>query len=188
MGEDEAVYKEREDRLVRAATTTSSLEAAQDSDGGPMCQETMGDTIAQTWFENVSKTSNDSLLEGKTKTSQAQEITSLKRRVKRLEKKEGSRTHKLKRLYKIGSKARAASSSEESLENQGRFNDEEMFDAGVLDGKEVFANVEQEVAAVKEVPVEEVEKVFSTAEVTTAGIEVTTVSATTTTANDLNLA
>ncbi|GKE27360.1 hypothetical protein Tco_1442744, partial [Tanacetum coccineum] len=139
----------------------------------------------------------------KTKTSQAQEITSLKRR------------------------ARVASSSEESLgeedaskqgrkiddidadegvtlvdktsKNQGRFNDEEMFDAGVLDGKEVFANVEQEVVAVKEVPVEEVEKVFSTAEVTTAGIEVTTevttasievttASATTTTVDDLTLA
>ncbi|GJX89538.1 hypothetical protein Tco_0341552 [Tanacetum coccineum] len=163
----------------------------------------------------------------KTKTSQAQEITSLKRRVERLEKEEGSRTHKLKRLYKIGSKARAASSSEESLgeedaskqgrkiddidadegvtlvdetvKNQGRFNDEEMFDAGVLDGKEVFANVQQEVVAVKEVHVEEVEKVFSTVEVTTAGIkvtaevttasiEVTTASATTTTVDDLTLA
>ncbi|GJT05503.1 hypothetical protein Tco_0839965 [Tanacetum coccineum] len=152
----------------------------------------------------------------KTKTSQAQEITSLKRRVKILEKKGGSRTHKLKRLYKIGSKARVASSDKESLgkedaskqgrkiddidadegitlvdettENQGRFNDEEMFDADVLDGEEVFATAEQEVAAVKEVPVEEVEKVVSTAEVTTAGMEVTTASATTTTTDDLNLA
>ncbi|GJT28419.1 hypothetical protein Tco_0908694 [Tanacetum coccineum] len=266
---DEVVYKERDDRLVRAATTASSLEAEQDngnitktqskatpnepgsqgtsSGGSPRRQETMGDTISQTWFENVSKTSNDSLLVGvntlrsdedslklkelmelctnlqnrvidleKTKTSQAQEITSLKRRVKRLEKKGGSRTHKLKRLYKIGSKARVASSGEESLgeedaskqgrkiddidadegvtlvdetaENQGRFNDEEMFDAGVLDGEEVFANAEQEVVAVKEVHVEEVKKVVSTAEVTTAGIEVTTASATTTTADDLTLA
>ncbi|GJZ07187.1 uncharacterized mitochondrial protein-like protein [Tanacetum coccineum] len=41
----------------------------------------------------------------KTKTSQAQEITSLKRRVKRLEKKGGSRTHRLKRLYKFINKA-----------------------------------------------------------------------------------
>ncbi|GJY49577.1 hypothetical protein Tco_0439533 [Tanacetum coccineum] len=30
--------------------------------GGPRCQETMGDTIAQTRFKNVSKHSNDSLL------------------------------------------------------------------------------------------------------------------------------
>ncbi|GJT06485.1 hypothetical protein Tco_0840947 [Tanacetum coccineum] len=59
---DEVVYKELGDSLVRAATTASSLEAEQDSGGGPRCQETMGDTIAQTRFESVSKHSNDSLL------------------------------------------------------------------------------------------------------------------------------
>ncbi|GJV76316.1 hypothetical protein Tco_1507900 [Tanacetum coccineum] len=68
---DEAVHKELGDSLVRAATTASSLEAEQDSGnitkkdpiqgnaliiqsqgtnsgGGHRCQETMGDTIAQT--------------------------------------------------------------------------------------------------------------------------------------------
>nr|GEW89197.1 ribonuclease H-like domain-containing protein [Tanacetum cinerariifolium] len=72
---DEAVYKELDDRLVRAATTAASLEAEQDngnidktqskatpnesssqgtnSGGGPRCQEAMGDTITQTRFENV---------------------------------------------------------------------------------------------------------------------------------------
>ncbi|GKB08920.1 hypothetical protein Tco_0837232 [Tanacetum coccineum] len=127
------------DSLVRAATTASSLEAKQDSGninktqskatpnesssqgtnsgGGPWCQETMGDTIAQTRFESVSKHSNDSLLARgntlqsdedrlkldelmalcttlqnrvldleKTKTTQHNEIASLKRRVKKLEK------------------------------------------------------------------------------------------------------
>ncbi|GKB42730.1 putative ribonuclease H-like domain-containing protein [Tanacetum coccineum] len=95
------------------------------------CQETIGDTIAQTRFENVSKHSNDSLLVRgntlqsdedrlkldelmalctilqnrvldleKTNTTQHNEIASLKRRVKKLEKKNRSRTHKLKRLYK----------------------------------------------------------------------------------------
>nr|GEV61097.1 hypothetical protein [Tanacetum cinerariifolium] len=81
---NEAVYKELDDRLVRDATTSSSLEAKQDSDninktqskatpnkasslgttlgGGPRCQEAIGDTIAQIRFENVSKHSNDSLL------------------------------------------------------------------------------------------------------------------------------
>nr|GEV56759.1 uncharacterized mitochondrial protein AtMg00810-like [Tanacetum cinerariifolium] len=81
---DEAVYKELDNRLVRTATTASSLEAEQDSDninktqskatpnesssqgtdsgGGPRCHDTMGDTIAQTRFERVSKLSNDSLL------------------------------------------------------------------------------------------------------------------------------
>nr|GEU75417.1 putative ribonuclease H-like domain-containing protein [Tanacetum cinerariifolium] len=81
---DEAVYKELDDRLVRVATTASSLEAEKDngninrtqskatpnesssqgtsSGGGPRCQEAIGDTIAQTRFENVSKLSNDLLL------------------------------------------------------------------------------------------------------------------------------
>ncbi|GJW63515.1 hypothetical protein Tco_0115399 [Tanacetum coccineum] len=82
--ENEAVYKELDDSLVRAVTTASSLEAEQDSGninktqskatpnevgsqgttlgGGPRRQETMRDTIAQTRFENVSKHSNDPLL------------------------------------------------------------------------------------------------------------------------------
>ncbi|GKE47656.1 hypothetical protein Tco_1478914 [Tanacetum coccineum] len=82
--EDEAVHKELGDSLVRAATTSFSLEAEQDSGnitktrskatpnessslgttsgGGPSCQETIWDTISQTRFENVSKLSNDSLL------------------------------------------------------------------------------------------------------------------------------
>ncbi|GJY94169.1 hypothetical protein Tco_0510530 [Tanacetum coccineum] len=59
---DEAIHKELGDSLVRAATTASSLESEQDSGGGPRCQETMGDTIAQTRFDNVSKHSNDSPL------------------------------------------------------------------------------------------------------------------------------
>ncbi|GJR90687.1 hypothetical protein Tco_0214698 [Tanacetum coccineum] len=56
-----AVHKELGDNLVRAATTASSLEPKHDS-GGPKCQETMGDTIAQTRFKKVSKLSKDSLL------------------------------------------------------------------------------------------------------------------------------
>ncbi|GJR62960.1 hypothetical protein Tco_1505122 [Tanacetum coccineum] len=59
---DKAVHKELGDSLVRAATTTSSLEAEQDSGGGPRRQETIGDTIAQTRIKNASKLSNDSLL------------------------------------------------------------------------------------------------------------------------------
>ncbi|GJS26627.1 putative ribonuclease H-like domain-containing protein [Tanacetum coccineum] len=137
---NEAVHKELGDSLVRAATTASSLKAEQDSGnidktqskatpnesssqgsnsgGGPRCQETIGDTIAQTRFENVSKYSNDSLLARgntlrsdedrlkldelmalcttlqirvldleQTKTTQHNEIASLKRRVKKLERK-----------------------------------------------------------------------------------------------------
>ncbi|GJT13230.1 hypothetical protein Tco_0860272 [Tanacetum coccineum] len=189
----------------------------------------MGDTIAQTRFENVSKTSNDSLLAGvntpgsdedrlklnelmefytklqqrvldleNTKTAQAQEITSLKLRVKKLEKKGGSRTHKLKRLYKVGRSARVISSDEASLgdqedaskqgrkindidkvaeitlvhETQGGYGDEEMFDTGVLDDEEVFVGQDM---AEKEINV--AKKDVSTADpVTTAGKVVTTAS------------
>ncbi|GJY89854.1 hypothetical protein Tco_0505050 [Tanacetum coccineum] len=81
---DKAVYEEMDDSLERAATTTTSLDAEQDrgninktqskatlnepsslgtsSSSGPRRQETMGDTITQTRFENVSKTSTDLLL------------------------------------------------------------------------------------------------------------------------------
>nr|GEX62756.1 hypothetical protein [Tanacetum cinerariifolium] len=84
----------------------------------------MGDTIAQTRVIDLEKT----------KTSQANEIDSLKRRVKKLEKRNKSRTHKLKRLYKVGLIARVESSdNEESLD---------------LGGEEVF--IEQEVADDKE--------------------------------------
>ncbi|GJZ63394.1 hypothetical protein Tco_0619815 [Tanacetum coccineum] len=144
----------------------------------------MGDTIAQTRFESVSKHSNDSLLVRgnilqsdedilkldelmalcttlqnrvldleKTKTTQHNEIASLKIRVKKLETKDRSRTHRLKRLYKVGLTARVESSdNEESLgddtSKQGRIDaidaDEEIalvsvHDVNVSAGEEVFA-------------------------------------------------
>ncbi|GKE49782.1 hypothetical protein Tco_1481040, partial [Tanacetum coccineum] len=109
-----------------------------------------------------------------TKTSQAAEITKLKERVKKLERRNKSRTSGLKRLRKVGRTARIESFEDEGLgaqedaslvdEAQGRNDDNLMFDTGVL--------YEQEV---------EVEKVVSTA-------EVTTVSATTTTVDELTLA
>ncbi|GJZ37809.1 putative ribonuclease H-like domain-containing protein [Tanacetum coccineum] len=96
-----------------------------------------------------------------TKTAQAQEITSLKKKVKKLEKKGGSKNHKLKRLYKVGLSARVESSDKASLgdqedvSKQGRkiddidaniditlvndaVNDQDMFDVNDLAGEEVF--------------------------------------------------
>ncbi|GJY85819.1 ribonuclease H-like domain-containing protein [Tanacetum coccineum] len=75
-----------------------------------------------------------------TKTAQAQEITSLKLRVKKLENKGGSRTHKLKRLYKVGRSTRIVSSDEASLGDQedGRHDDDIMFNVSDLAGEEVF--------------------------------------------------
>ncbi|GKF18580.1 hypothetical protein Tco_0063498, partial [Tanacetum coccineum] len=53
----------------------------------------------------------------KTKTTQHNEIASLKRRVKKHEKKDKTRTHRLKRLYNIGLNVRVESfDNEESLE------------------------------------------------------------------------
>ncbi|GKC32267.1 ribonuclease H-like domain-containing protein [Tanacetum coccineum] len=72
--------------------------------------------------ENVSKHSNDPLLSvidlETTKTTQGSEITSLKRRVNKLEKKNKLRTHKLKILYKVGLSRRVESSDEASLGDQ----------------------------------------------------------------------
>ncbi|GJT58902.1 putative ribonuclease H-like domain-containing protein [Tanacetum coccineum] len=109
-----------------------------------------------------------------TKTAQAQEITNLKLRVKKLEKKAGLRTHKFKRLYKVGVTRRVESSDDESLgaqedaSKQGRSrieaidrdaevtlvetqrrNDENddnlMFDTGVFDGDEIVVETEEPV-------------------------------------------
>ncbi|GKB35853.1 copia protein, partial [Tanacetum coccineum] len=122
--------------------------------GGPRCQETIGDTIAQTRVLDLEKT----------KTTQANEIASLKRRVKKLEKKRSSRTHKLKRLYKVGLSARVESSrDEESLgkdaSKQGRINaidaDEDITLVNVQDDadKEMYdvVTLAQALAALKSV-------------------------------------
>ncbi|GKD70708.1 hypothetical protein Tco_1324798 [Tanacetum coccineum] len=146
-----------------------------------------------------------------TKTAQTQEITSLKLRVNKLEKKGGSRTHKLKRLYKVGRSVIMVSSDDASLgdqedaskqgrkiddidkdaditlidETQWRYGDDLMFDTDVLDDEEVFAGQDMDE---KEINV--AEKDVSTADpVTTASEVVTTASPTeTTTADDLTLA
>ncbi|GJX24208.1 hypothetical protein Tco_0228653 [Tanacetum coccineum] len=104
----------------------------------------------------------------KTKTTQQNEIASLKRRVKKLKQKKRLRTHGLKRLYKVGLTARVESSGDEEdlgedASKQGRrINaidadeditlvnvqddaDNEIFDVDALTGDKVF--VEQEVAA-----------------------------------------
>ncbi|GJQ94501.1 hypothetical protein Tco_0005640 [Tanacetum coccineum] len=71
-----------------------------------------------------------------TKTTQAIEIASLKRRVKKLERRNKSRTHRVKRLYKVGSSRRVESSKEEGLgeedaSKQGRIVDIDAY-AGLL--------------------------------------------------------
>ncbi|GKF57314.1 hypothetical protein Tco_0170851, partial [Tanacetum coccineum] len=53
---DEAVHKELGDRMERAITIASSLEAEQDSGSGPRCQDSiLGGVDAQTRFGTTSK-------------------------------------------------------------------------------------------------------------------------------------
>ncbi|GJZ56836.1 ribonuclease H-like domain-containing protein, partial [Tanacetum coccineum] len=102
-----------------------------------------------------------------TKTAQAQEITSLKKIVKKLERKKKSRTHGLKRLYKVCLSARIDSSDDEAslgdqedASKQGRkihdidvdedinlenVHDADMFGVHDLDGDEVFVETEEHV-------------------------------------------
>nr|GEV32251.1 hypothetical protein [Tanacetum cinerariifolium] len=119
---DEAVNEEMDNSLVRAATNASSLEAEHNSGA-----KNFGDTIAQTRVLALEQT----------KATQANEIDSLKRRVKKLENKQRLRTHKLKRLYKVSLTARVESSD-----------DNEDLD---LHSKEVFDTQQDENVIEKEV-------------------------------------
>ncbi|GJU39663.1 hypothetical protein Tco_1192620 [Tanacetum coccineum] len=196
---NEAVYKELGDSLVRAATTASSLEAEQDSGninktqskatpnesspqgtnsgGGPWCQETMGETAAQTRFESVSKHSSDSLLtRGNTLRSDEDRLkldelmalcTNLQNRVPDLEKTKttqhneiatqqkeiASLKRRVKKLEKKNRRIDAIDADDEitlvSVQNDA---DKEMFDVNALDGEEVFVKgVNDEVNVVEEV-------------------------------------
>ncbi|GJU57122.1 hypothetical protein Tco_1234888 [Tanacetum coccineum] len=228
------VFDEVGDSLERGATTASSLEAEHvsgnitktqskatlneptpqgtGSGSGPRRQDTIGDIIARTRFENVSKTSYDSPLGG-VNTPQSdedtKEITSLKKRVKKLEQRGRSRTLGLKRLYKGRNIAKIDADVDISLVHedagiQGRFDDEDMFDTSVFNDEEVFAGhdmADQEVnVAEKEVsaadPVTTAGEVVTTAnvDISTASVPITVSTATpttpptTTTEDDMTLA
>nr|GEX61624.1 retrovirus-related Pol polyprotein from transposon TNT 1-94 [Tanacetum cinerariifolium] len=112
-------------RLVWAATTAFSLELEQDSGGGPRCQDTVGDTIAQTRFENVSKLSNDSLL-ARARVDSSEDDQSLGEDAS-------------KQGWKI-----TDIDVNEDITIVNDQDDAEMFDANDLHGEEVF--VEKEVA------------------------------------------
>ncbi|GJU75471.1 retrotransposon protein, putative, unclassified [Tanacetum coccineum] len=149
-----------------------------------------------------------------TKTSQAAEIIELNERVKKLERRNKSKTSRLKRLRKVGRSTRIESSKDEDLgdqedaskqgrkitdidadeevtlidETQGR-NDDLVFDTSVLDDEEVFAGkdvVEKKISTAE--PVTIAGEVVTTANVVVSTAEVTTTSATTTTVDDLTLA
>nr|GEU84507.1 uncharacterized mitochondrial protein AtMg00810-like [Tanacetum cinerariifolium] len=92
---DEAVHKERGDRIGN--TLQSDEDIMKLNKFMELCTNLQSRVLALK----------------KTKTTQALKIHSLKRRVKKLEKKQMSRTHKLKRLNKVGLTSRVDSSEDE---------------------------------------------------------------------------
>ncbi|GJW47945.1 uncharacterized mitochondrial protein-like protein [Tanacetum coccineum] len=126
--EDEVVHKELGDSLVRVATTVLSLEAEQDSGNTLRSDE---DRLKLDELMALCTTLQNRVLDlEKTKTTQANEIASLKRMVKKLEKKNRSRTHRLKRLYKVDEEITLVSGHDDA--------DKEMFDVDALNGEDVF--------------------------------------------------
>ncbi|GJT26338.1 hypothetical protein Tco_0906613 [Tanacetum coccineum] len=126
---DEAVHKELGDRLVRATTTTSSLEAEQDS--GNITKTRSKERPNESSSLGTTLSGGPRVLDLEKKTTQQNEIDSLKRRVKKLERKNRGGGLMLLMLMKTLPWL--------------MFVDAEMFDVGTLTGDEVF--VEQEVAA-----------------------------------------
>ncbi|GJU60576.1 hypothetical protein Tco_1238342, partial [Tanacetum coccineum] len=141
-----------------------------------------------------------------TKSNQALEIESLKRRVKSLEKKRKSRTPRFKRLKKVGSASRVESSNDVSLgtqedaSKQGRKivdldanvevtlvdETQEMDDDNLMFDTNVLEEQEKDVA---EKEVSDANPVTTAGElVTTVNVEVTTVNAPTTIIDELTLA
>nr|GEV72316.1 hypothetical protein [Tanacetum cinerariifolium] len=136
---DKAVNEEMDDNLERATTTATSLDAEFENVSkfsndpllaGVNTPRSREDSLKLTELIELCTNLQQRVFDLETtKTFQAQEITSLKKRVKRLEKKRRSRTHGLKRLYKVRLNARVESSAdeeslgEEDASKQGRISD-----------------------------------------------------------------
>nr|GEV55496.1 retrovirus-related Pol polyprotein from transposon TNT 1-94 [Tanacetum cinerariifolium] len=114
-------------------------------------QEELGDSLDSLKLDELmalcTTLQNKVLILEKTTTTQHNEMASLKRRVKKLKKKNNSRTHRLKRLYKVSLIARVESSgNEESLGNDAS-------KQGMIDADEEITlySVHDEVNIVEEV-------------------------------------
>ncbi|GKA55163.1 putative ribonuclease H-like domain-containing protein [Tanacetum coccineum] len=116
------------------------------------------------------------MVQAQEEMGEAKKIASLKKRVKKLERKRKSKTLGMKRLFKIGTSAHVVSSEDEGLgdqkdaskqerkiddidqdaevtlvnKTQGRYDDAQMFDTDVFNGEEVFI-AEQSEKVVEEV-------------------------------------
>ncbi|GKB89714.1 hypothetical protein Tco_0961986 [Tanacetum coccineum] len=204
---DEAVHKELGDSLVRAATTASSLESRQGrwfenvsklSNDSLLARgnrlQSDEDRLKLDKLMALCTTLLSKVLDSeKIKTTQANEIASLKRRVKKLEKKRSLRTHKLKRLYKVSLIAKVESSGdkedfgEDASKQERRINaidvddditlvnvqddaDNEMFDVDALNDEEVFVAGQNENVVEKVVDAAQVSTTATTVKVTTEEI------------------
>nr|GFA33210.1 hypothetical protein [Tanacetum cinerariifolium] len=193
----EAVYKELDDRLVRAATTASSLEAEHDSGNTPQSDE---DRMKLNELMELCTNLQSRILElEKTKTTQVLEITSLKRRVKKLEKKQSLGEDASKQRRKIND-----TDADEDITLVNAQDDPELFDVNDLHGEEVFIEkevVDKEVNDEVQKAVEEVVEdnntaklivdavqVSATGEVNAASIAITVSAAATITTEEITLA
>nr|GEX89417.1 retrovirus-related Pol polyprotein from transposon TNT 1-94 [Tanacetum cinerariifolium] len=158
---NKAVNEEMDDSLERAATTAPSLDAEQDR--GVNMPQSGEDSLKLTELMELCTKLQQIDLET-TKTTQEMEIKSLKKIVKKLKRRKKSRTHGLKRLYKVGLSARVESSAdkglgEEDASKQERIadidaneditlvstHDEQMFDVDQdLGGEELFVAQQDE--------------------------------------------
>ncbi|GJX06135.1 hypothetical protein Tco_0194067 [Tanacetum coccineum] len=160
---DEAVNEEMDDSLVRVATTATSLDAEQDR--GNTLRSGEDSLKLNELMELCTNLQQRALDLETTKTTQATEIASLKRRVKKLERRNKLRTHRLKRLYRVGSSRRT---------------DEDMFDVNDLDSDEVtvesvdiFYTTEEIRSMVEEVIVVTIPISAATTTTTTTDVEMT---------------
>nr|GEW73903.1 hypothetical protein [Tanacetum cinerariifolium] len=125
--EDKAVYKELGDRLVVVL-------------GAKKAWGILLLKLCLRVYLNIPMIHCSVLEFEKTKTSQRNEIDSLKRRVKKLEKRNRSRTHNLKRLYKVGLTARVESSDNEESLGEDASKHERRMDAIDVDNENTLVN------------------------------------------------
>ncbi|GKA37713.1 ribonuclease H-like domain-containing protein [Tanacetum coccineum] len=225
---DEDVNEEMDNSLERAATTTTGLDVEQDR--GNINKTRSKATLNEPSSSGTSLGSSprmvNTLRSGEdrlkleelmalcttlqsrvlaletTKTTQATEIASLKKRVKKLERRNKLRTHGLKRLYRVGSSRRVESSEDEGLgeedaSKQGRIadidanediylvnvqTDEDMFGVNDLDGDEVIV---ESVDVVK--TAEETRSVVEEVTVVTIPVSAATTTTTTTAITDVEM-
>nr|GFA87225.1 hypothetical protein [Tanacetum cinerariifolium] len=158
---DEAVNKEMSDNLVRATTTASSLEAKHDSGNIAKTQ-----TKATSNEPSSQETSLEDELK-RTKTTQQTKIDGLERKVKKLENKQRSITHKLKRLYKVSLTSRVISSSDDEALDKEDTSKERRVDKIDVDEDIALVSTHDDVIVqdkgIEDVVEEEVVKVVTTA-------------------------